>query len=143
MPYHAFLPRRAAALCLAFLSLAVATFAGDPSGTWTCTVTSPKEREIETTLQLKHTDGRVTGTMKGRQGEHTLRNGTFSGDTLRFTVERKVRRRTVTTTYQGKLEGDTLRGTVEVQAGRKDMTLPWTATRAPEQPAGAPPASGD
>lgn len=133
---------RALALCLTLLSLTAAAFAGDPSGTWTCKVTSPKERELEAILHLQHADGRITGTMKGRQGEQTLRDGTFSGETVRFTVQRKVRRRTVTTTYEGRLEGDTLRGTVAVQAGRKDMTLPWTATRVPEPPAGAPPASG-
>lgn len=117
-------------LGLAFLSFAAAAFAGDPTGTWKFTAEGPNGRSVESTLVLKLEGQNLSGTMENKAGKTDIADAKFANDELSFTVDRKIRRRTLEIRYSGKLEGDAIKGTIQT-TGRegKAISIPWEATR--------------
>jgi len=122
----------AVAACL----LAVAAFAGDPSGTWKWTVTTPNG-EIETTLKLAvGKDGQLTGSYSNSFGETAISAATFKDDAIAFNVEREFDGNKFVLKYAGKLEGDAIKGVIEAPAfgGGEPRKLDWNAKRVGEKP---------
>lgn len=117
-------------LGLVFLSFAAAAFAGDPTGTWKFTAEGPNGRSVESTLVLKLEGQKLSGTIENKAGKADISDAKFENDQLSFTVDRKVRRRSIEIHYSGKLEGDTIKGSIQA-TGRegKNIDIPWEASR--------------
>lgn len=117
-------------LALAFLGFAASVFAGDPSGTWKFTAEGPNGRSAESTLVLKLDGQNLSGTIENKAGKTDIGDARFSNDEVSFTVDRKIRRRTLEIRYSGKLEGDTIKGTIQTNGREgKAISIPWEATR--------------
>lgn len=117
-----------AAPCAAFV-LAVAAFAGDPSGNWKWT-TEGRNGPMESTAKLALKDGALSGSIGGRMGETAIGDATFKDDAIAFTVTREFQGNSFVVKYAGKLEGDTITGSIE-RPGRDGKTtkVDWKATR--------------
>jgi hypothetical protein len=124
-----------ASVCVLTFGLAgVAKAAEDPTGTWKWTITrGDQEREVSLTLKLE--DGKLTGSMPGRNDQVTeISDGKFENDTVSFTIKRTRGDREFVTKYSGKVSGDTLTGTIESpgRGGGEARSREWTAKRSAE-----------
>jgi hypothetical protein len=118
LPSMKLLQLLAAALVAASLTAATAV-AGDPTGTWKSSFTSPGGRTVESTLKFELKNGSLTGSVTGgRMGEAPISDASFKDDTISFSVTRERNGTTFITKYSGKLDGDTITGTIEMPAGR-------------------------
>ena len=122
-----------AALAAPFL-LAVAAWAGDPTGTWKFQVQGPRGGTTESTLSLNWSGGQLSGTIDNRAGQAAISDATFADDQVSFMVVREFKRRfrhfTLKTHYSGKLDGDTITGTIETTGRDKQpVSIPWSAKR--------------
>lgn len=109
---------------------ALATYAANPSGTWTWK-RQFQDREIVSTMKLELKDGQLTGTVSGfRGGENAISNAKFENDAVSFDVVVEFNGNSRTQKYHGKLEGNTITGTIQMQ-GREGQSreLDWKATR--------------
>jgi len=109
---------------------AIATYAADPSGTWTWK-RQFQDREITSTMKLELKEGELTGTVSGfRGGENAISNAKFENDEVSFDVVVEFNGNSRTQKYHGKLEGNTITGMIHMQ-GRDGQSreLDWNATR--------------
>ncbi|HAV61275.1 MAG TPA: hypothetical protein DCY13_02805 [Verrucomicrobiales bacterium] len=112
---------------------------GDPSGTWTWKRAGRDGGEVTTTLKLKAADGKLTGTVTGRNNtESEISKGTVKGNEVSFEVTREFNGNQFTAKYAGKVEGDTIKGTVTSTRNGEELSREWIATRKTEaaSPAG-------
>lgn len=120
-------------LALAPLALiaASAALAGDPTGSWKWTVSTPNG-EIAISARFEHKDGQLTGTYTSPFGEAPISDGSFKDDAIAFSVEREFDGNRFTVKYQGKLDGDSIKGSLELPGfgGGEPAKLDWNATRA-------------
>lgn len=102
----------------------------DPSGTWRWTA-ELRGHEFENKVNLKYENGTLSGEIDNRAGKQAIANASYADGQVKFTVERKFRRKTFVTTYQGKLDGDTITGTMSVSLGddAEPKTAEWKAKR--------------
>ena len=116
--------------------VAIPAVAGDLSGTWTLTSTTPRG-ERTSTMVLAQSGEKLTVTLKGERGESTG-TGTLKGDAVEWTVVRQTPMGEMTMTYTGKVTGDTMAGEVQMM----DRAMAWKAVRegAAQAPAAAAPA---
>jgi hypothetical protein len=114
------------AACL-FATLALA---GDPTGTWKWTLSTPNG-DIESTAKLVLADGKVTGTYSNSYGDSAISDGSFQDDAIAFNVERDFGGNKFVLKYVGKLVGDSIKGTVNAPGvdGAGPRQLDWTAKR--------------
>ncbi len=120
-------------LCLCFAATAsVAAFAADPTGTWKWT-TKSAAGDIETSVTLESTDGKLTGAYSNQFGNTAISNATLQGDVIVFEVVRNVSGKQYVVKYRGTIVGDTIKGTLEAPGhdGGQGLNLPWNATRVP------------
>ncbi len=103
--------------------VAIPAVAGDLSGTWTLTSTTPRG-ERTSTMVLAQSGEKLTVTLKGERGESTG-TGTLKGDTVEWTVVRQTPMGEMTMTYKGKVTGDTMAGEVQMM----DRAMAWKAVR--------------
>ena len=131
--------RRLLAAAFAAGLVAATAFAGDPTGTWKWSVTTPNG-DLETTLKLTLKDGQVAGTYSNSFGDASISNASFKDDTIAFEVQREFDGNKFVLKYQGKLDGDTIKGSIEVPGmdGGEPRKLDWNARRADKTP---PPAA--
>jgi len=102
----------------------------DPTGTWKWTVSYGKQSR-EMTLKLKLADGKLTGSVPGRDGKETpITDATCKDGQVKFTVVREREGRKMTSKYQGKVSGDTIKGTIEFQREGQAQKRDWEAKRA-------------
>lgn len=121
----------------AAVSLCLATYAGDPTGSWKWTTQGRNGQSIESTVKLELKDGQLSGTMLGFQGgqfqipDTAIGDATFADDTIAFTVTREFNGNKMVIKYAGKLAGDAITGTTE-RTNRDGETVKrdWNATRA-------------
>jgi len=120
-------------LALAPLALlaASAALAGDPTGSWDWTVSTPNG-DIAISATFDHKDGKLTGSYKSPFGESPISDGSFKDDAIAFSVEREFDGNKFTIKYQGKLDGDSITGSLELPGfgGGEPMKMDWNATRA-------------
>jgi hypothetical protein len=112
---------------------ASAVFAADsanPTGTWKWSVTyNNQTREMSVTLKLA--DGKLTGTVPGRDGKETpITDAECKDGQVKFTVVREREGRKMIAKYAGKVSGDTLKGTIERERDGKPVKTDWEAKRA-------------
>ena len=121
-------------ICLLFsLGTAAVALAADPTGTWKWTTRSANG-DIETTLKLESTDGKLAGAYSNQFGDTAISNISFQEDSISFDVVRDLGGNKYVVKYRGKLEGDTIKGTIEAPGhdGGKALKLEWNARRTEE-----------
>jgi len=117
--------------------VAAGASAGDLTGTWTLTSTTPRG-ERTSTMVLSQAGDKLTVKITGERGE-SAGTGTVKGDTVEWTITRQTPMGEMTATYRGKITGETMAGEVVMM----DRTMPWKAVRegAGQAPATAAPAA--
>ena len=130
--------RRLLLAALAATLAATTAVAGDPSGTWRWSVSTPNG-DLETTLKLTLKDGQIAGTYSNVFGDASITNASFKGEAIAFEVQREFDGNKFVLRYQGKLAGDAIKGTIEAPSfdGGEPRKLEWNARRVAE-PAPAP-----
>lgn len=118
-------------VCL--LSLAVASSAlaadADPTGTWKWTATFNNQSR-EMTLKLKLEDGKLTGSMPGRNNTETaIEDGKFEGGKISFKVTRERNGQKFTSSYMGELKDDMIKGKIESERNGEKTSRDWEAKR--------------
>ena len=89
----------------ALFSLALVSWAADPTGKWTAQVPGRGGNMREVTFNFKAEGQTLTGTVSGRQGDIQISDGKINGDDISFTVTQEFGGNTVKQTYTGKLVG--------------------------------------
>ena len=125
----AVLPEAFLAAFAAALLVAGTAFAADPTGNWKWTVSGRDGQTREMTAKLELKDGKLTGTVAGRQGDNPISDASFKDDVVAFSTTGGGGQ--FVTKYQGKLEGDTITGKSERPGrdGGQVRTNDWKATR--------------
>src|SRR5262249_52107510 len=85
-------------------------------GTWRITVKS-STGDVSITATLHVEDGKITGTFSGDRGSGDIRNGTFDGTTVDFTIAAKSGSETNDWVFHGTVSGTTMTGTVSTNLG--------------------------
>jgi hypothetical protein len=82
-------------------------------------------------VKLKLADGKLTGSVPGRDGAETpITDAEYKDGQVKFTVTREREGRKMTAKYQGKVSGDTIKGTIERVRDEKPVKTEWEAKRA-------------
>jgi hypothetical protein len=111
----------------------------DPSGTWTWTTPAGKDAPgRKSTLKLKLDREKISGGLDlpgtTRQGGETaITDAKLAGETLTFTVTRKLAGNAFLQKVSGKMSGDTIKGRVEFERDGKPESREWVARRANEK----------
>lgn len=124
-------------LLACFFTLAALAAESSPAGVWKWSVQGRQGQSFESTLKLDYNDGKLTGTMLGRQvGEINIPDTPISDVSLKdgaikFSVTREFNGNKFTTKYEGKLEGDTIKGSFERPGfnGGDPVKSEWIAKR--------------
>ncbi|MBL8178199.1 MAG: hypothetical protein JNK48_26225 [Bryobacterales bacterium] len=116
---------RLVTLVLALAVFAISAFAGDPSGKWKYSFTTPNGDTRESNMTLKAEGAKLTGTMEGRGGAVEIQEGKVDGDNLSFVVVRNFNGNEMKINYKGVLKGDELKLTM----GFGDREMEITAKR--------------
>jgi hypothetical protein len=123
---------------LAAFFLAGAAFAAEasPAGVWKWTVQGRQGGQgFEQTLKLDYKEGKLTGTMLGRQGgqftvpDTEISDPTFKNGQIQFSITREFNGTKFTTKYDGKLEGDSIKGSFERTINGAPVKSEWDAKR--------------
>jgi hypothetical protein len=102
----------------------------DPTGTWKWSVTWNNQAR-EMSVKLKLADGKLTGSVPGRDGAETpITDAEYKDGQVKFTVTREREGRKMTAKYQGKVSGDTIKGTIERVRNDQPVKTEWEAKRA-------------
>lgn len=117
---------RIVTLVLVLAAFALSAFAGDVSGKWKYSFTTPNGDTRESSMTLKADGAKLTGTMEGRGGSVEIQEGKVDGDNISFVVVRNFNGNEVKINYKGALKGDELKLTM----GFGDREMEITAKRA-------------
>ena len=110
---------------------ASSALAADATGTWKWSFTTQNGQTRETTLKLKQEEGKLTGTISGRENSETpIEEGKVEGDTISFQVTREFNDNKIVIKYKGKVEGDTIKGTMEFERNGESRSRDWEAKKA-------------
>jgi imidazolonepropionase-like amidohydrolase len=85
-------------------------------GTWRMTVKS-STGDVSITATLHVEDSRVTGTYSGDRGSGDIRNGSFDGTTVEFTIAAKSETESNDWVFHGTVSGTSMTGTVSTTLG--------------------------
>lgn len=124
-----------AALCVAIsgLTAVAADDKADPNGIWKWEQARGDQKR-EVTLKLKLADGKLTGSMPGRNNQETaIESGTFKDGEIAFTVTREFQGNKIVTKYKGKITGDTIKGKMESERDGQKREVDWEAKRVKEE----------
>jgi hypothetical protein len=102
----------------------------DPTGTWKWTVMFNNQSR-DMTLKLKLENGKLTGSMPGRDNTETaIEDGKFDAGKISFKVTRERNGQKFTSTYTGELKDDTIKGKIEGERGNGEkFSRDWEAKR--------------
>ncbi len=107
-----------------------------PTGTWKWTVeNNGKSRDVTLKLDVDK-DGKLTGSMPGRQGAETkIDDGKYDKDkgTITFSVTRDRNGTKTTTMYTGTIKEDTIKFTTEVERNGEKVKTDVEAKRVKEE----------
>jgi imidazolonepropionase-like amidohydrolase len=92
-------------------------------GTWRLTVRS-SQGDVAITVTLHNENGALTGTFSGDKGSGDIRNGSFDGTTVEFTVPVKGQSETESSdwVFHGTLDGTSMSGSVTTSLGTVQFT---------------------
>ena len=130
------------AICLlaAFVFSARAEDKPNPTGTWTWTVTGRDGTPRTVTAKFKVEDGKLTGTVSGRQSDTTIENAKVAGEDISFTVTREFNGNKFTQKFSGKISGDAIKGKIESERDGETRSVDWNAKRGEAKADAAKPA---
>jgi hypothetical protein len=116
------------AVCFVFAGSALA---GDPTGNWKWSLTTPNGDQIDLSCTFELKDGRLTGKYHSPFGEAEISKASFEDDKITFEVEREFDGNEFVVTYAGALDGDTIMGTITLPSwdGGSPQKSVWKATR--------------
>ena len=117
---------RIVTLVLVLAVFALSALAGDVSGKWKYSITTPNGDSREGSMTLKAEGAKLTGTMEGRGGAVEIQEGKVDGDNVSFVVVRNFNGNEVKINYRGALKGEELKLTM----GFGDREMEITAKRA-------------
>ncbi len=104
--------------------------AADVSGKWTSTFKRSDGTAMETTLNLKQSGDKLTGTQSFNENETELRDGRVQGSEVSFRTQRERDGRTVTAKYRGKVQADgSIKGEIESDWTGEVRHLEWEAKK--------------
>jgi len=92
-----------------FLSVAHARPQSSVAGTWELTVESPRGKSTSM-LTIKQEGDKLSGVIKGRNGERPLESIALKGDEITFTITISAQGQDLLITYKGKVEKDSMKG---------------------------------
>jgi len=98
--------------------------AGPLDGSWSLIVKA-STGDVNINARFRVEDGHVTGSFSGDRGSGDIRNGTFDGTTLEFTINVKGQAEQEDWVFHGTLSGTTISGTVSTTLG----TLPFSGSK--------------
>lgn len=135
------------AVCLA-LTLGFAARAEDKkidlSGSWKSSFTNQNGQARETIYKFKVEDGKLSGTVSGRNGDTAIDDAKLAGEDVSFSVTRELNGNKMVVKYSGKVSGDTIKGKSESQRDGQPQSRDWEAKResaAVKEPAKKEPAA--
>jgi hypothetical protein len=103
----------------------------DVTGKWASTIRRSDGTPMETTLTLKQSGEKLSGTHAFREFETEIQDGRLVGDEVNFRIVREWEGRTITSKYTGKLQKDrSIKGTVESDWTGEVRRLEWEARKA-------------
>ena len=111
----------------------------DPTGTWTWTVTGRDGTPRTVTAKLKMDDGKLTGTVSGRQSDTAIENGKLAGEDISFQVTREFNGNKFVQKFSGKISGDAIKGKIESERDGETRSIDWNAKRGEAKPEAAKP----
>jgi len=114
-------------VCLVFSALSLA-WAADVNGKWVAQVPGQGGQTRETTFNFKVEDGKLTGTVSGRQGDTPISDGKIDGDNISFSRSINAQGNNIKINYKGKVSGDEIKFTVTREGA--DQAQEFTAKRA-------------
>jgi hypothetical protein len=97
-------------------------------GKWVAQVPGQGGQTREVTFNFKADDGKLTGTVSGRQGDTPISDGTIKGDDISFTQSIEVQGNSIKFTYTGKVSGDEIKLTRK-RVGSDQPAAEFTAKR--------------
>ena len=103
-------------VCFVFAALSLA-WAADVNGEWVAQVPGQGGQTRETTFNFKVEDGKLTGTVSGRQGDTPIADGKIDGDNISFSRTINAQGNTIKINYKGKVSGDEIKFTVTREGG--------------------------
>jgi len=92
-----------------FLSVAHARPQSSVAGTWELTVESPRGKSTSM-LTIKQEGDKLSGVIKGRNGERPLESIALKGNEITFTITISAQGQDLLITYKGKVEKDSMKG---------------------------------
>jgi len=100
------------------------------TGTWEWTMPTGAGKG-NYVLKLDQQFQKVRGTLFVDGSEIPIEHEEISGDKLQFTIERKLKGRTVHMLFMGRVSGNSLEGSIKSEAGSAINTSKWKAQRDP------------
>ena len=126
------------AVCVCF-ALVVAVRAEekkvDPTGAWTWSIAGRDGTARQVTAKLKLEDGKLTGTVTGRQGDIAIEDAKYAGGEVSFKVTREFNGTKFVQTFAGKVSADTITGKIGFDRNGEPQSLDWNAKRTEVKPA--------
>ena len=107
----------------------------DPTGTWSWSVPGRDGTPRKVTATLKVADGKLSGTISGRNGDTAIDDPKLTGDDLSFSVTREFNGNKFVQKFSGKVSGDTIKGKIAFDRNGEPQTVDWNATRETAKPA--------
>ena len=107
----------------------------DPTGTWSWTIIGRDGTPRKATAKLKVEDGKLSGTVSGRNGDTAIDDPKLTGDDLSFSVTREFNGNKFVQKFSGKVDGDAIKGKIEFDRNGEPQSVDWNATREPAKPA--------
>ncbi len=101
----------------------------DPTGTWTWTTPGQNNQTRTVTAKLKLEEGKLTGTVSGRQSDTAIENGKVEGEEISFSVTREFNNMKFTQKFTGKITGDSIKGKISFERNGEAQTRDWEAKR--------------
>ena len=103
----------------------------DLTGKWNSVFKRQDGTPMETTLQLKQSGEKLTGTQSFNENESEIRDGKVQGDEVTFRLVRERDGRTVTSKYKGKIQANnSIKGEIESDWSGEVRKLEWEAKKA-------------
>jgi hypothetical protein len=103
----------------------------DLTGKWNSIFKRQDGTPMETTLQLKQSAEKLTGTQSFNDNESEIRDGKVQGDEVTFRIVRERDGRTVTSKYKGKIQpNNSIKGEIESDWTGEVQKLEWEAKKA-------------
>jgi hypothetical protein len=110
--------KRIAFLCVCFVFAALSlAWAADVNGKWVADVPGRDGQTRQTTFTFKVEDGKLTGTVSGRQGDTPISDGKIDGDNTSFSRTIDAQGGSMKINYKGKVSGDEIKFTVTREGG--------------------------